>query len=132
MNPEPGEPERGGPPEGAVQRLASRVIQWVATRLELFALEFQEERRSAILLLVLLAGGGVLFLLAFVFLTLAAILALDPAWRPLGALVAALLDAAAATFILLRARRLLRDRPPPFAATLGELQRDREWLKNLK
>jgi uncharacterized membrane protein YqjE len=104
----------------------------VATRIELLGFELAEQRREAVHLLVLVMAGAVLALLGLISLTGAGILALGPAWRPWGAGVIALAYLGGAAWAFLRIRRLLRDRPPPFAATAAELKRDREWLETLK
>lgn len=129
MNPAP---DDGGGPRGDALGLTSRVVQLLATRLELFAFEFSDERRSlvrAILVVIVAAGLGVL---ALVLLTFSVILAIAPDWRPLAALIAAFLYAGIAAWMLFRLRRFLQERPPPFTATLEELQRDRQWLRHLK
>jgi uncharacterized membrane protein YqjE len=117
---------------GALRRVAGRVLILVATRLELLAFEFTEERRSVVELLILAVAGAVLGLLAVVVLTAAGILAFPPPWRPLAALIVGLLYAGGSAALLVRARRKMRERAVPFAATIAELKRDREWLGTLK
>jgi uncharacterized membrane protein YqjE len=126
------DPAEGAHRAGTTRGLAARVIQLVATRIELLGFELAEQRREAVHLLVLVVAGAVLALLGLISLTSAGLLALGPAWRPWGAVVLALAYLAGAVWALLRIRRLLRDRPPPFAATVAELKRDREWLETLK
>ncbi len=117
---------------GTVRGVAGRLLQLVATRIELLVFEFEEERRGAVELILLVAAGATLGLLAVVILTVAAILAFPAEWRAFAALIAGLLYAGVAAWLLLRVRRRIRDRPPPFAATVEELKRDHEWLTTLK
>jgi uncharacterized membrane protein YqjE len=123
------EPDRdSGSPRGIV----ARVIQLLSTRVELLGFELAEERRNAVQVLVMVIAGAILGILGVALFVGAGILALEPAWRPLGAGLAGLACTAAAVALLLRVRRVLRDRPTPFAATVAELKRDRQWLETLK
>jgi uncharacterized membrane protein YqjE len=129
VNADSAEPDRAaGNPRG----ILARVIQLLSTRIELLGFEFAEERRNAVQVLLLVITGAALGIFGVALLVGAGILALDPAWRPLGAGLAGLACTATAAALLLRVRRLLRERPMPFAATVAELKRDRQWLETLK
>ncbi|MBX3744269.1 MAG: phage holin family protein [Verrucomicrobiae bacterium] len=131
MNPRPAG-SAGGPEDGTWRLIAKRVAQLVATRLELLGFELAEERRAATELIVLLSVGAVFGALAVVILTVGLVLALPPEWRPWGALATGVGYGGVAGWAFLRVRRLLRGRSAPFAATVSELKRDKEWLEGLK
>lgn len=132
MNPDP-EGSRGSEGgEGGARHLVARVLQLLATRLELFSLELAEERRALVAQALRLVIGAILGFYGSGLLLLAGILAVKPEWRPMATLAAGLILAGGGVWLFARVRRQLRDRPPPFAATLSELQRDREWLRTLK
>jgi uncharacterized membrane protein YqjE len=126
------DPERTEAPSGTPAGVLARVVQLVRTRVELAAFELTEEGRAAVELLILLAAGGALAAFAVLLLTAALILALDPDWRALGAAIVGLAYGGAAAWLFFRVRRILKTRPPPFAATAAELKRDCEWLGTLK
>jgi uncharacterized membrane protein YqjE len=124
-------PEEGADPVNSARSVTAKVMQLIATRVELFALEFEEERRSvvgALLLLALAVIGGALALVLILF---GAILALPPEWRAAGAGGAGVAIAAATLGIVVHLRRRLRDRPPPFSSTVAELKRDSEWIQKI-
>lgn len=116
---------------GSPRGIAGRVIDLIATRIELFAFEFAEERRIAIRVLALVVAGATASLLAIILVTSAGILIFAPQWRPFAAAGFALFYGAGAAWLFFRARKLLRERLPPFASTVTELKRDREWLGRL-
>jgi uncharacterized membrane protein YqjE len=100
------------------------VLSLARTRLELFGTELQEELTRlffALLcaLIVLLLGS-----LAVVFGGLALLASLEPQYRAMAAGILALLFVALATAALLSMRHLVRAKPRPFDASLGELERD--------
>ena len=112
----------------ALERLAAGALSLVQTRAELAALEFDEARERAkdrLVLIVVAAvcfANGLLAATAFVVVyfwdsyRLAALGAVTLAWL-LGGVLA-----------LWRVSVRQRTDPRPFAATLAELERDREWL----
>lgn len=108
----------------AWQRLARSAASLVQSRLELAAIELGEERQRLQTLLLLglfavlfglLALGSLTALLVIVFWSLGH-------WQVLSAL--ALLYAVVAVACIARLRALVRDAPPPFAATRAELAKD--------
>jgi uncharacterized membrane protein YqjE len=113
---------------GALARLAAASLGFARTRIELASAEFAEERERAQDRLVLLAVA----IVAFAFALLAAS-AFVVVWfwdtQRLPALAGVTLFYAVvggiAAWRLAAGRR--RD-PAPFAGTLAELERDREWL----
>lgn len=129
MNPDPAE---GAGPAGSARLIAIRVLQLLTTRVELLAVELQEERRWLVSVLLLLAVSLLAGLVGMLFLLGALVLALPADWRAAGAGGLGFILAAAGVGILLRLRRRLRDRPSPFSATVAELKRDREWIQHLE
>jgi uncharacterized membrane protein YqjE len=121
----------GGPSgglSGALARLGESSLEFVRTRVDLAALEFSEEhdRRKDQLLLVGVAAVAFAFAL---FAASAFVVAYfwdsHRLWALGGVTLLYLLIAAGALWRLEIQRRTS---PRPFAATLAELERDRQWL----
>ena len=113
---------------GPVREIARTLLSFVATRTQLAATELEDQALRLIEILVLLSlalfFGGV----AVVFAAVLVVLFFWDANRLLAAgLLAALFIAAGASAALV-ARRRLRERPKLLAATLAELERDRDTL----
>jgi uncharacterized membrane protein YqjE len=125
-------PATGGRPGGLIaslRQLFDSLLEIAQTRIELAASEYEEERER--LRGLLLYGMITLFFFGFgvVLLTLFIILLF---WEPHGLLVvggfaAAYLVAGLVALIVLLTRA--RQRPRLFSATVAELRRDREQLK---
>jgi uncharacterized membrane protein YqjE len=109
-------------------RLASTLLALVETRLELAAVELREEQQRFVAVLVLAALAVGLGLLALVAATTGVVQALAPQDRARGWLIAAGVYAAACLVLWLVVRWRLSRRPPPFAQTRAELERDRQCL----
>jgi uncharacterized membrane protein YqjE len=118
----------GGGLRGALGQLGSSLVGLLRTRLELAALELNEERDRAIEALILVNVAA----LAFAFAVLAAsTLVIVLFWDTHR--IAALLAMTIAYLLvgIVAAWRFSRRRPadaPPFRGTLAELERDRAWL----
>lgn len=113
----------------SLRRGGDSLLGLVQTRLELLAVELQEEKLRAIKLLVWF--GVALTLLAAGLLVVIATLAL---WMwsiagYLGLLGLAVLVLSGAGGILVWLRRQISAGPRPFTTTLSEFQKDREWLR---
>jgi uncharacterized membrane protein YqjE len=113
---------------GALAQLGSSLFGLLRTRLELAALDFQEERQRT-------AEGLILTLVTVFFVAFAVLAAqtLVVAWfwetHRFAAICGVMVfDLLVGLVALLRLRALRRDHPTPFAATLAELERDRAWL----
>ena len=117
---------------GNALSLMSAVVEFFETR---FALIAKESKSAAVQMLVLVISLLVavgLCLTGYVFLIVCAIVGiayLVGTWWPWIALIIALLHFMIAMLCLLIARS--RITKPLFRATLDELKKDREWLKNL-
>lgn len=113
---------------GALAQLGGSVVGLLRTRLELAALELDEERDRAIDALILVHVATLAF--AFALLTASALVVVLfwDSYR-IAALVGMTLVYLAIGAVA--AWRFTRRRPPgdrPFAGTLAELERDRKWL----
>jgi uncharacterized membrane protein YqjE len=126
----------GEPPSGGVldsfRRLCDSGLAQVQNRIELFGVEFQEEKARLLRTLVLAAGVFFLAGVAVVMVTLTVIwLAGESARMPLLILFSVLyLAGAVAGFLALR--KLILSTPPPFQDTISELKKDRDWLSSRK
>lgn len=114
----------------SLKTLAASLVGIVQTRLELLSADVAEARERAVALLVLVLVA--LFALG-VGVVLLAILVAVAYWEThrlavLGALAAAFLGGGAGAAWL--AVRKLRNEPRPFAASLAELDKDREQLRS--
>ncbi len=117
-----------GPVESA-RALGATLMAMLRVRVELFDVELKEaaERHRRMVVLGVVAA---LFLASS--LLLVAFLVVVFFWdthrlRAIGAVT--LLYAGIGTWALLRLKEAMRDNPPPFSATLGELQKDLDCLR---
>jgi uncharacterized membrane protein YqjE len=119
----------GGPMAAAREALQS-FWTLLEKRLELAALEFQEQRYRWTNQIAWLAAVVVLGLMALFTLT---ILIIVLTWNTgariwvIGFLVLAYGSGAAWCFLTLK--RIVAQSPPPFAATIAEFKKDREWFQ---
>jgi uncharacterized membrane protein YqjE len=117
-------------PFSRLRRILNSLIAALENRVQLFGLEFREEKlrvAEAVLL------GAIAFFFAQLGLLLLT-LALAFLFRENAVWVLALCGVlygaiALACGALLRSR--LRNRPPPFSGTVTELKKDREWLNSI-
>ena len=116
----------------SVKGLSADVVQAIATRVELFGLEWQQAREDLPRLLALWVVGLLALLFALVLLTLLIIvLAWDTPYRDWVVLVLCLVYAVTGVVLLLRVRERIRGGGlNPFAVTIEELQRDVRVLAN--
>lgn len=122
----------GSPPAPAatglvssVRALADSLLAAARQRLELFALELQEEKFRAIQIFIWVSAAvfSAVMAITFVSLTLVYLFWESARLAVLGGL--ALFYTAGCVGILLAFRRYLSRQPRPFNATLAELQNDR-------
>jgi uncharacterized membrane protein YqjE len=114
---------------GAFRRVGSSLLALLQNRVQLFAVELQEEKLRAIRLLVWLTAAFALGIAGI--LVLVGVLGVF-LWKQAGyagvlGLAVALLGGAALLLWLLR-RRLLRE-PDPFATTVAEIGKDLACLR---
>jgi uncharacterized membrane protein YqjE len=112
----------------ALGRIGATLVAMVHTRLELAAVEAQEEAQRLLgylawtLMAVFLAAGAVLFAALFV------VLVFWDSYRLLAVGGMAGLFALAGLAIMTKVRANFASRPPMFAATLNELRNDVEFI----
>ena len=113
---------------GALSRLAASAVDLVRTRAELAAVEFDEARELAKDRFVLLGVGLVCLATGTLGASAFVVVYFWDTYRltALGVVTAAYLLGGAWALWRFSVRR--RTDPKPFAATLAELERDREWL----
>jgi len=115
---------------GTLRRMIETALSTIQNRVELFAVEMQEEKCWLISTLLWAAAAIFFCGLAILFVVAMALYLAPEGARPwvLGVFTALFLYLAAhAVFAF---RRSLRDRPPPLAETIGELKKDIEWIRS--
>ena len=113
---------------GPVREIARTLLSYVLTRTRLAAAEMEEQGLRLIEILVWMVAALFFFGIAVVFLALLVVLLFWDSNRLLAAGLLAVLFVSVGTVAALIARRLLRERPALLAATLAELERDRNTL----
>jgi len=113
---------------GPVRDIARSLLSFALTRTRLAAAEIEEQGLRLIEILIWLVAALFFFGIAIVFVALLLVLLFWDANRLLAAGLLAALFVSVGTGAALIARRLLRERPPLLAATLAELERDRNTL----
>jgi uncharacterized membrane protein YqjE len=113
----------------SLRNLAGSVVSMLQTRLELASVELAEERTRLMKVALLACFGLVFFSMALMtFTLLVAILFWETyRWQAIGTIVVFYL--ACAAICLLVARHKVRSAPSLFEATLAELDKDREMLR---
>lgn len=114
----------------ALRRVSETLLATLQNRIELLAVELQEEK-CWLLSTLLWAAATVFFGGVAILLSVAAIVYLAPeaarGW---------ILGSFATVFILITVnavtglRRSLRDKPPPLSETVGELRKDIDWIQS--
>ena len=105
-----------------------RVVQLIGTtfqnRVELFAVEFQEERYRLVELMLFLAGALMLALMALILFSAVIVFAFAPEHRLYVAAGLGVLYLGAGGMLGWRAKRLLREQP--FSETVQQIKKDWE------
>ena len=121
----------GSPAEGLFASLRGVLVTALgiaSTRFELIGIEVAEERERLVALLITAVAAVFAFSFAALLLTLLVVaLFWDNRLLALGACAA--VYAAAGAWLVTRLRTLLTERPPLFAATIAELEKDRDALR---
>jgi len=110
----------------SLARLASNALSLVHTRLALAGVELAEERDRLKSQLTLLVVGIVAAGFALLSASILVIVLFWDTHREGAIIVMTLIYAALAAWALRRATTIRRDAPAPFAATLAELEKDRQ------
>jgi uncharacterized membrane protein YqjE len=113
---------------GPVREFARTLLSFALTRTRLAATEVEEQALRLIEILAWLAVALFFLGIAIVFVALLVVLLFWDSNRLLAAGLLAALFVAVGTGAALVARQCLRERPKLLAATLAELERDRETL----
>lgn len=114
----------------AVRRIGGTLLEMLQTRLELAAVEIEEESRRLLGYFVLALLSLILFGLAMLLVSLAVILVFWDSYRLEAAIGLAILFGAAAGMIALKLRSGFSSRPRLLAATVGELNKDINFIRN--
>jgi uncharacterized membrane protein YqjE len=111
-------------------RIGATLLAMLQTRLELAAVEIEEESRRLLGYFVLALLSLILFGLAMLLVALAIILVFWDSYRLEAAIGLALLFGAGAAGIGLKLRADFSSRPRLLAATVGELNKDINFIRN--
>lgn len=111
------------------RRVGVALLGLLQTRLEIFSIELQEEKQRLLQhsLAVCLALSVLIMGVVLVALALAAIA--HKLWGVPGVVLLSVVVLAAGALSVWVALRRLKTGPMPFATTLEELKKDREWLR---
>jgi uncharacterized membrane protein YqjE len=116
----------------SLRRLAETALGMLQNRLELFALELQEEKCSVLSILLWTAAAIFFGVLAITVITLTIVL-LSPEGARLYVLIGlSLFYLILAVIMALGLKRQLKNRPPPFAESIAELKKDLDSLHSQK
>ena len=113
---------------GPVREIARSLLSYALTRTRLAAAEIEEQGLRLIEIAVWLAAALFFAGIAIVFIAVVVLVLFWDSNRLLAAGLLAGLFVSLGTGAALIARRLLSERPPLLAATLAELERDRNTL----
>ena len=113
---------------GPVRDFARTLLSFVLTRARLAATELEEQALRLTEILIWVAAAGFFLGVAVLFTAILVVLAYWDSNRVLAAGLLTLLFVSIGTGAALFARQLLRERPKMLAATLAELERDRDTL----
>lgn len=115
-------------PQGALSGLVSATLGLVKTQVELFALEWHDEKDRIIAMLSLVLITACLSLLVLIGISATLILAVDPAQRLLTALLLTIGYIVLLLLCLFKLRRMQIKTPVPFSESLDELTKTRSLL----
>jgi uncharacterized membrane protein YqjE len=114
----------------SVRRVADTCVSSVHNRVELLAVELQEEKIRLVRLL--LWTGAALFaaFLAITVITIAVVFLVPDDKQPIALIGFGVIYALVAVFIAVKLRGEIRNAPPPLADTLSELKKDLQSLRS--
>jgi uncharacterized membrane protein YqjE len=122
-------PGGGGGLRAALARLGAAGIELSRTRIELAAVEFAEERQRTTARLALVAAAASGFAFALLGASAFVVVWFWDTHRLLALGAVTLVYALIGGLALVRLQAFQRRAPKPFATTLAELERDRDWLR---
>jgi uncharacterized membrane protein YqjE len=114
----------------SLARLADTLVSTIHNRIELFAVEMQEEESWFSTLVVWSAISAFFGLLAFISICVTVLWLFPEAKRPLVMLVFSVLFILAALGAFAWLRKLWKTKPPPLSETLTELKKDIQWIRS--
>lgn len=115
---------------GSLRRLARTLLDMIQTRLEILGTELSEERFNLTRLAVVVLAAQFCLQAGLMLGVLFVVLAVSPENRLAAIGIAALALLLAAAIAALWLRAWLKSRPPMFGATIAELKKDRDRLKD--
>jgi uncharacterized membrane protein YqjE len=115
---------------GSLRRLARTLLDMIQTRLEILGTELSEERFNLTRLAVVVLAAQFCLQAGLMLGVLFVVLAVSPENRLAAIGIAALALLLAAAIAALWLRAWLKSRPPMFGATIAELRKDRDRLKD--
>jgi uncharacterized membrane protein YqjE len=121
---------QGGGLRARVREMLGLILTMIESRLELASIEVREEVLRWLNVVLLAALAFFLGQIGLLLLTLAMV-ALFPGHAVLTLGIAGTLYLTGAIACVVTLRQRLKDRPPPFADSVAELKRDREWLSSM-
>jgi uncharacterized membrane protein YqjE len=127
--------ENGAPDTGwlaSLRRFADGLLASVQDRLQLLAIELNEEKLRLIQILVWIAAIVSLGFLAVIFASLVLLVLFWETARVPVAIGLAVAYGGSLAAAIIGFRRFLARQPVPFSATLRELQKDRECIRTEK
>jgi uncharacterized membrane protein YqjE len=113
----------------SVGRIGTTVLGMLQTRLELAAVEIEEESRRTLGHFVLALASLILFGIALVLVSLTVILIFWETYRLQAALGLAAFFAVAGTLVAMKLKSSFAAKPRLLAATVGEIRKDIAYLK---
>ena len=125
---ETGDPPRRHGLRGSLLELADASVALLRTRAELFAIEFSEQRERAKIKVGLLVIATIGYTVAWLLLCLLVVAEFWDTHRMLALGGVILFHLAVGLIAGWRASVWGREARTPFAATIAEFERDREWL----
>lgn len=125
--------EGSEPPSGFLagfRRIAETVLSTLQNRVELIAVELQEEKVWFLNTLLRAAATIFFSVFAVMLLTVMIVLLFPEAARPYVLAVFCLMFGSLAVSMWLGLRKWVTERPPPLDDTVSELKKDIAWLKS--
>src|SRR5438046_9608928 len=113
----------------SARRLLDHAFGAFSNRVELFAVEFKEEKTNVVELFIYVAATLFFAMMTVIVLTATVILLFTPEWRvyAAGGFCLIYLIGAVCCFLALKAR--LKQTTLPFSESMNALKKDREWPK---
>jgi uncharacterized membrane protein YqjE len=111
------------------RRLLDHALGAFHNRVELFAVEFKEEKTNVVELLLCVAAALFFAMMTVIVLTATVILLFPPENRIYAAGGFCLIYLIGAIWSILRLKSRLKQNGTPFAESINELKKDREWIR---